>query len=939
MSKSDYKSTLNLPKTAFPMKANLPHREPNILKHWEKFNLYETVLKHAQNRPTFILNDGPPYANGAIHIGHALNKILKDIVVKSKIMSGYRTPSVPGWDCHGLPIELKVEKKVGKAGDKLDAKSFRQKCREYANSQIELQKKAFIRLGVIGDWEHPYKTMDFAYEANIVRALAVLLEKGHVVRGDKPVHWCLDCHSALAEAEVEYKDKQSFAIDVLFPIEQTSLIKAPFSEGEGPVFAVIWTTTPWTLPANEAVAASPDQRYASVQIEWNGKPIRLIIAEQLVSDFCVRCGFERYSVLETFDGSALENLKLNHPFYDKQVPIVLGDHVTMETGSGLVHTAPAHGLEDHRIGLEYDLPKECLVGADGCFIKGTPLFEGQFVLGANQSVVDILKEKGHLLHETKLDHSYPHCWRHKTPLIFRATPQWFISMQAANLQKDAINEIKKVSWHPAWGEERFEKMIADRPDWCISRQRTWGVPIPFLLHKDTGQIHPNMVKILATVADRIEKSGIEAWHDLKIADLIPQGEAQHYLKSQDTLDVWFDSGVEHYCVLDQRPELHNPADLYLEGSDQHRGWFQSSMLTSVGMKGAAPYKEVITHGFTVDGQGKKMSKSLGNVVDPDKVIQTLGADVLRLWVTSADYHREMNVSDEILKRMSDAYRRIRNTMRFLLSNLHEFDPKKHLVPLEDMVALDHYIVAKAQALQEDLIDAYNAYEFHLIYQKIHNFCVVDLGNFYLDIIKDRQYTAMRDGQPRRSCQSALYHLAEYIVRWLAPILTFTAEEIWQYLPGERDESVYLSQWYRPTLHFDEHEYDFVFWQTVRLVREEVNKSLELAREESQIGSGLETHITLYVDETLKSILSKLHDELHFVLITSGVTLDALENAPSTLPDSGIKGLKVSVGALTYDKCERCWHRVEDVNSDQNYPGICNRCVENIAGTGETRLYA
>ena len=755
----DYKPTLNLPHTDFPMRGNLANREPEMLKQWQASDLYQQIRDVSDGRPTFVLHDGPPYANGDIHIGHAVNKILKDIIIKSHTIDGFDARYVPGWDCHGLPIELMVEKKIGKAGVKVDAKTFREKCREYAAKQVDGQRKDFIRLGVLGDWQKPYLTMDYKFEADIVRSLGKIIDKGHLHQGSKPVHWCLDCGSALAEAEVEYQDKESSAIDVMFVAANNADFEKAFncSEGKGDIAAVIWTTTPWTLPANQAVALHPDFNYDLIQVETHNGPARLILETSLAESALQRYGVENSQRLASCQGQALENLQLKHPFYDKQVPIILGDHVTTETGTGSVHTAPGHGQDDFIVGNRYGLEVYNPVGGNGVFLADTELFAGKHVNKVNPEIIEILEENKVLLKHAKLKHSYPCCWRHKTPIIFRATPQWFISMEQAGLRDLANKAIKATTWLPDWGQARIESMVNNRPDWCISRQRTWGVPIPLFVHKETGELHPDTQTLIEQVANKIEQDGIEAWFSLDASDLIG-GEADQYDKATDTLDVWFDSGVTHACVLNKRTKLPFPADLYLEGSDQHRGWFQSSLLTSVAINGVAPYKKVLTHGFTVDAKGKKMSKSLGNVMSPQKVVGTLGADILRLWVASSDYSNEMTVSDEILNRSADSYRRIRNTARFLLANLNGFNPATDKLDTSELLSLDRWAIAKSLELQNEIIAAYKEFNFHLIHQRLQHFCTVDMGGFYLDIIKDRQYTTQSNSVARRSAQTALYHI-------------------------------------------------------------------------------------------------------------------------------------------------------------------------------------
>jgi isoleucyl-tRNA synthetase len=949
---SDYKTTLNLPKTDFPMRGNLPNREPNFLKHWEELALYQRLRQERHGKPTFILHDGPPYANGDIHIGHAVNKILKDIIIKAQTLNGYDAPYVPGWDCHGLPIELGVEKKLGKSSSKkqkdslkdkgeLDSRHFRNACREYAKRQIDRQRTDFKRLGVIGDWENPYLTMNYQTEANIIRALGRIIAAGHLDKGFKPVHWCSDCGSALAEAEVEYEEKQSMAIDVRFPVANEEVLlarchHAPDSFGTGPLSVVIWTTTPWTLPANQAVAMHPDLEYSVVQCEEGQYgPERLIVAEALLKETMFRYGIDKYHVLAYCQGKDLEHLQLQHPFYERQVPIILGEHVTTEAGTGAVHTAPGHGLDDYVVGQRYELPIDNPVDGKGIFLPDTPLFAGEHVFTANEHVIEVLKGHQKLLHEERIRHQYPHCWRHKTPIIFRATPQWFISMDKQQLRQNALYAIKTVSWKPDWGQQRIEGMIENRPDWCISRQRNWGVPIPLFVNKNTSELHPRTSELIEMVAQRVEQEGIDAWFELNATDLLGE-EATDYEKVTDTLDVWFDSGVTHSTVLENNPPLRLPADLYLEGSDQHRGWFQSSLLTSVAMRsGSPPYKEVLTHGFTVDAKGRKMSKSLGNVVAPQKVIKTLGADILRLWVAATDYRGEISVSDEILKRIADAYRRLRNTARFLLANLHGFNPETNCIEEKQMLALDRWAVDCAYRLQQDIISAYNSYQFHIIYQKIHHFCAVDMGSFYLDIIKDRQYTCQTNSLARRSTQTALYHIVEALVRWLAPILSFTAEDIWQSMPGQRSDSVLLETWYEGLFSYTEEEVKK--WAQIIEVREVVYKALEELRISETIGSSLDAEIDIYCDDPLYAQLTALEDELRFVLITSYARI----HPSNAKPEHAIAGEGFWVTAVPskHQKCVRCWHHREDVGTHPEHPELCGRCIENVAGHGEVRRYA
>jgi isoleucyl-tRNA synthetase len=936
-----YKDTLNLPETAFPMRASLAEREPGWLAEWKAAGRYARLRDHCAGRPRFVLADGPPYANGSIHVGHAVNKILKDFIIKSRTLSGFDAPFVPGWDCHGLPIELKVEQNLGKAGKDVDPATFRAACRAYAAEQIAGQSADFQRLGVLADWDHPYLTMDPGIEADIIRALARIMARGHVQMGEKPVHWCVDCGSALAEAEVEYEDKISLAIDVRFQVtDEIDLLRRMDLDGDshGPVSVVIWTTTAWTLPANQAVALNPRLSYVLVQFERE----RLLLAEELL-DACL----ERYQlgngvIVARADGNSLEGLTLRHPFVDREVPVILGDHVTTESGTGCVHTAPGHGQDDYVVGQRYGLPVDNPVGPDGCFLPGTPFFAGESVHQANAHVVDVLRERGNLVAVEKFHHSYPHCWRHKTPTIFRATPQWFISMDRAGLRQDALRAITTTRWLPDWGEARIQGMVENRPDWCISRQRTWGVPIPLFVHRESGRLHPRTPELLEGVARRVEQGGVEAWFALEAKELLGEDDAERYLKLGDTLDVWFDSGVTHYTVSGKRPDLGLPADLYLEGSDQHRGWFQSSLLTSVAMQGVAPYRAVLTHGFTVDEKGEKMSKSRGNVVAPQEVVSTLGADILRLWVAATDFSAEMAISKDILERTADAYRRIRNTARFLLANLNGFDPARDALPMDQLLPLDRWIVDRALGVQNRVVGAYDAYQFHQIHQRVHNFCSVELGSFYLDVIKDRQYTTPPESRARRSAQTAMYHVAEALTRWMAPILSFTAEEIWALLPGDRSESVLFSQWYEGLQPLAA---DAVFsaadWDRILEVRTHVARAIEVARNEQGLGGSLNAEIDLHVGGGTAGLLERLGDELRFVLITSDarvVTEPPPEGVPPVVLEDNSQ-LFVVVRKSAQPKCVRCWHRRADVGSHAGHPELCGRCVDNVTGPGEERRYA
>ncbi|MGY5746798.1 isoleucine--tRNA ligase [Vibrio antiquarius] len=941
---SEYKDTLNLPETGFPMRGNLANREPEMLKRWYKEDLYGEIRKAKKGKKSFVLHDGPPYANGDIHIGHALNKILKDIIIKSKTLSGFDAPYIPGWDCHGLPIELMVEKKVGKPGQKVTAAEFREKCREYAAGQVEGQKESFKRLGIMGEWDKPYRTMDFATEANIIRALGKIASNGHLLKGFKPVHWCTDCGSALAEAEVEYKDKVSPSIDVRFKAADEAALLSKFElteghEGKGDISIVIWTTTPWTLPANRAVCLRDDLEYVLIQVEGE-QPERIIVAAELAKDVMDRAGIEHFHNLGFAKGAALELSQFQHPFYDFTVPAILGDHVTTDSGTGVVHTAPGHGQEDFAVGNKYNLEVANPVGSNGVYLPDTELFAGQHVFKANDAVVEVLKEKGALLHHHAYEHSYPHCWRHKTPIIFRATPQWFVSMDQAGLRAKALESIKNVEWMPEWGQSRIEGMIEGRPEWCISRQRTWGVPIALFVHKETAELHPNTLELIEKVAKLVEEKGIQAWWDVDAAELLG-ADADQYEKVLDTLDVWFDSGVTHFSVVDAREEYNgNSADLYLEGSDQHRGWFQSSLISSIAMKDEAPYKQVLTHGFVVDGQGRKMSKSIGNVVAPKDVTNKLGADILRLWVASTDYTGEVAVSDEILKRSADAYRRIRNTARFFLANLSGFNPETDIVPVEEMVALDRWAVGRALAAQEEIVKAYEEYNTHGVTQRLMQFCSIEMGSFYLDVIKDRQYTAKRGGNAQRSCQTALYYIVEALVRWMAPIMSFTADEIWNEMPGERDKFVFTGEWFDGLFGLAEgEELNNEFWAEIQAVRGAVNKLLEDARKEKTIGGALQAEVTLFADDALAAKINKLEDELRFVLLTSAATVKPLGEKTDAAQATDIEGLFVEVAAAEGEKCDRCWHHTPDVGTIEGHEKICGRCVSNVEGEGEVRKFA
>ena len=940
-----YKPTILLPETTFPMRGDLPKREPATLARWEAKGLYARLREHAAGRPRFVLHDGPPYANGAIHLGHAVNKILKDIIVRSKTVAGFDAPYVPGWDCHGLPIEIAIEKKHGRVGAKLDARAFRQACREYALTQVDLQKQDFKRLGVLGDWDAPYLSLDPKFEADEMRALARVVDNGHLLRGAKPVYWCFDCGSALAEAEIEYQDKVSPAVDVAYPSRDSEALARAFGTvlPDGVEVAVpIWTTTPWTLPASLAVSLGPDIEYALVEgPAHDGHPRWLVVAASLASRVLARYGVDGEAVVHGIaKGSALEGLLFAHPFYaERDIPVILGDHVTDDDGTGAVHTAPGHGQEDFAAAREYGIVERYTaaqmnpVDGRGVYLPSTPPIDGTALAGthiwkANDAIIEALRAGGALLALAKIEHSYPHCWRHRTPVAFRATPQWFISMDQAGLRRDALAAIEGVEWFPGWGQARIAGMVEGRPDWTISRQRTWGVPIALFVHRETGEPHPRSSELMRAAADRVEQGGIDAWFDLDATELLG-AEAADYDKVTDILDVWFDSGVTHECVLAARG-LGKPADLYLEGSDQHRGWFQSSLLTGVAIDGAAPYRQCLTHGFTVDEHGRKMSKSLGNGIEPQEIMKTLGADILRLWIASADYSNEMSLSKEILKRNADAYRRIRNTARFLLGNLHGFDPATHLLPSEALLPLDAWIVHRAWELQAKISDAYARYDFAEVVQLLMNFCSVDLGSLYLDVTKDRLYTMREDSRGRRSAQSAMYRISEAFVRWIAPVLVFTAEEMWSCLPGEREEYALFATWYEGLSPLTEdaplslREFD----ELLRL-REQVSRVLEPMRASGAIGAALDAEITLACGVSDQNRLSGLLEELRFFFITGDVALVADDDASE---------ITVTAVPTSKPKCVRCWQRRGDVGTVADHPQLCTRCVSNIEGPGEDRQW-
>ncbi|WP_319923243.1 isoleucine--tRNA ligase, N-acetyltransferase domain-containing [Moraxella catarrhalis] len=1075
------------------MRGDLAKREPLWLEQWEKDDVYGQIRQARQGRKTYILHDGPPYANGQIHLGHVVNKVLKDIIIKYKTLDGYDAPYVPGWDCHGLPIEQKVEQKIGKVGQKVNATKFREACREYAKSQVQLQMADFKRLGVLGDWDNPYLTMNYQQEANIVRALGKIYDNGHIVRGMKPVNWCLDCGSALAEAEVEYQDKTSDAIYVGFDIVNRENLPI-IANISGTLQAVIWTTTPWTLPANQAISVHGDFDYVVIkgkktpifalpsQIDsknftlrtltkadkqalqacasdpaiWQFMPTKrhlpevfepffeqavkdkayaiidkrtgniigttrfchdnakddtigigftfitpefwgkgvndeikhtllnhafkyrnavcfqihegndrskkaveklgavyqkdvendfgkmwvytitnpstinhtthFIVANDLVADFSKNVALDDVETITTIKGADLTVLNAQHPLIsERQVPIITGEHVTADSGTGLVHTAPAHGVDDYIVGNKYNLPVENPVSDAGVYLDNAKVFVGEHIYKAQPKIIETLGSSGHLLDHKKIRHSYPHCWRHKTPIIFRATPQWFISMEQNGLRQKALNDIKNITWTPAWGQNRIEAMIDGRPDWCISRQRTWGVPITFFIHKETDQLHPRTSELIEKAAQIIEKGGIEAWFDADISDFLGD-ESGEYHKVTDTLDVWFDSGATNFAVLNHRKELSNPADLYLEGSDQHRGWFQSSLLVSESIYGRPPYKQVLTHGFTVDAKGHKLSKSKGNTkgFEPSDIANKMGVDILRLWVGSSDYRYEMAVSKEGFDRTTDMYRRIRNTIRFLLANTDDFDPKTDMVSTDKLISLDKYILYRTKHIQQEIIQAYHSMDFHQVCQTVMGFCSQDLGGFYLDIIKDRTYTTKADGLPRRSAQTTLYHIAHALLRWIAPVLSFTAQEAWQVLKDTQGY-IFTAEWYQLP-DFQMNDISHEDWDKVALIKDTVNKSIEQARSDKIVSSNLTAKVTITAPQDIADILNKFGDELRFVFITSDATVKSGDTLSTTItPADGTK-------------CVRCWHVRTDVGTHAEHPEICGRCVQNL-DDGEMRLYA
>ena len=947
--KTPSKYPVNMTETAFPMRGDLAKREPQWVQQWQTRKVYERIRKASANRPKFILHDGPPYANGEIHLGHAVNKILKDMIVKARNMAGFDAQYVPGWDCHGMPIEIQIEKKYGK---NLPVAEVQAKARAYANEQIELQKKDFIRLGVLGEWDNPYKTMNFSNEADELRALGTILEKGYVYRGLKPVNWCFDCGSALAEAEVEYQDKRDPAIDVGFAFAEHERIAKAFGLAQLPTeqgYIVIWTTTPWTIPSNQALNIHPEFDYALVQTERNGAPLLLILANDLVQSCLQRYALQG-KVIATTKGEALAGISFKHPLatadagYDRLSPIYLGDYVTADSGTGVVHSAPAYGIEDFVSCKAHGMKDADILSpvmADGRYASWLPLFAGLTIWEASKPICAKLDETGALFKLVMFDHSYMHCWRHKTAIIYRATSQWFASMDNApkdggkSLRETALQGIEDTAFFPLWGKARLHGMIANRPDWTLSRQRQWGVPMAFFVHKETGQLHPRTPELLEQIAQRIEQHGIEAWQALDPKELLGD-EAEQYIKNKDTLDVWFDSGSTHQTVMrgSHKQQLQFPADLYLEGSDQHRGWFHSSLLTSSMLNGCAPYKALLTHGFVVDGEGRKMSKSLKNGVEPQKVADSLGAEILRLWVASSDYSGEISISDEILKRVVEAYRRIRNTLRFLLANTADFDPAKHAVPVAEMLEIDRYAIANMANLQKDVLAHYDAYEFHPVVSKLQMYCSEDLGGFYLDILKDRLYTSGVDSPARRSAQTAIWHITHALLRLIAPTLSFTAEEAWSFFASAEvfaasDETIFTQTYYQLP-EVAQAEALVAKFNVLHEVRATVTKQLEEVRIAGGIGSSLQAEVELKVSGDKVAALQSLEEDLKFVLITSAATVTVVASEAEET---------IVVTPSTEQKCERCWHYRADVGAHSEHAGLCGRCVANLFGSGEARRFA
>ncbi len=931
----DYKDTLNLPQTGFPMKANLANKEKELLEFWETGAIYKKMQDRDRTK-SFILHDGPPYANGHIHLGHTLNKVLKDMIVKYKTMKGHYAPYIPGWDCHGLPIEHQVDKKLGSKKAHTAVTDKRKLCREYAERFVEIQRDEFKRLGVFGDWDDPYITMKYAYEASIVREFHAFVRKGLVYRGKKPVHWCPTCVTALAEAEVEHADKVSPSIYVKFRIKNPEG-RITVDEEKGTSF-VIWTTTPWTLPANMALAVHPEFRYNRVKSPAG----ELIIARDLTKDCMEKAGYseDEYSVSdETWTGADLEGITCSHPWIDREVKTIAGEHVTLEQGTGIVHTAPGHGEEDFVVGLRYGLDVYTPVNDRGLFTEDVEEFAGQYVFKANNEIIKKIKGLGVLLGDAQdVSHSYPHCWRCKKPVIFRATEQWFVSMEKNDLRKKALEEIKKTEWIPGWGRERIYGMVEKRPDWCLSRQRSWGVPITLIRCGKCGE-YVNNESVMDTIEKEVQTSGADVWFEKTAEQFLPEGytcthcDADEFSKETDILDVWFDSGVSHAAVVEADERLSAPADLYLEGSDQHRGWFQSSLLASVGTRGRAPYRAVLTHGFVVDGKGKKMSKSLGNVISPQDLTNRHGAEILRLWSSSADYREDMRISNEIIARLVDAYRKIRNTCRFLLGNIHDLDTLSSdmsTLKIDDLQEIDRLALSQLQNLIKKVTLSYETYAFYEVYHAVYKFCIIDMSSFYFDILKDRLYTFRADSKERRASQQVLYNILISLTKMVAPILSFTAEEIWRYIPGEKEKSIFLSDFPEANEALVDSELEKT-WETLSIIRNEVNRALELKRKEKFIGNALEAKVTIYIGGEKRELLKKYEKKLPELFIVSSAGLrDRAEAPEGAYQGMEIEDIVVHVEKADGSKCQRCWNWDVSVGDQEDDPELCNRCYRVLA---------
>lgn len=919
----DYNSTLNLPKTDFPMRAGLPKSEPQFLEKWEKENLYKKVLEKNKNNPKYVVHDGPPYANGDIHMGHALNKILKEFVVRYKNMTGFFSPFVPGWDTHGLPTELKARAKAGvESAGEISTAELRDLCKEFVLNYVDDQRDQFKRLGILADWNNPYITLQKEYEAKQIEVFAEMADKGYIYRGLKPVYWCPDCQTALAEAEIEYSNDKCYSVYVKFALADDCGKLSAKGADVSKTYFVIWTTTTWTLPANVAICVGPKFNYALVKCgdEY------YVMAEELCKGVMETAGIESYEVIGSIKGSELEFMKAQHPFLDRESLVILGDHVTLESGTGCVHTAPGHGVDDFEVCRKYkELPIVVPVDKSGVLTAEAGIFEGLSVEKANKPIADYLKETGNLLATKKIEHQYPHCWRCKQPILFRATEQWFCSID--KFKDKAVEEIKKVNWVPSWGEDRITSMVKERRDWCISRQRKWGVPIPIFFCKECGKplIDKNLI---LKVADLFRKEGSNSWFTKSTEEILGDApvckkcSSHNFRKETDIMDVWFDSGTSHLSVCKQRPELKYPADLYLEGADQYRGWFQSSLLTAVAISGMAPYKNVVTHGWVVDGEGRKQSKSLGNGIEPQTVIDKYGADILRLWVSSADYHADMRISNEILKQLSESYRKIRNTARYILGNLYDFNPDKDMVRLNDILPFDKWAISKLNKVIAKVRKAYKEFEFYQVYHSIYNFCVVDMSNFYLDVLKDRLYVEKSDSLSRRAAQTTIYLILDSLLRLLCPILAFTTEEIWQCMPHrsrDNKDAVLLND--MPNEHEINVDDEFnKTWDILGLIREDVKKVLEVARKDKIIGSSLEAKVIIYCNGAKYDLLASLKESLKEIFIVSAVEIE--KSGEGKFTGEKNTDVTITVEKAAGEKCERCWSYSEDVSDNEK---ICNRC--------------